>query len=314
MPGDHFILINKAWILRLAVLTASSIALIPARSQVETSTTATQTSVTQDTASGSKPPFERRRRTDRSADAPETVGKDHRDDTHRHNPSEFRKLMQSELDYIPALDKRMDRLMNIQAQRFDLQKGRQKVADAPETDRDATVRKFHSLLRRDAELADESRTIVQEIVRDMPRIKAQLVGRRSALQAELGADNLTTETGAAPDTSSTLVREQRRRLRYLDFLESKLDDLKVHPERLDLLARVLRGLPFEDAPTNDRPPGDGPPRPSQGSLPELYGRRKALQRELRQVEKRIHELEKPDQQTSAPQATQAPDRKARAGD
>ncbi len=286
-------MINKASKLRLAVLTAVFIGLLPAVAQVS-SPVASPTTASASSPDGERGERVRVRREDRST---RDRGSRDRDDndrgerrTHterrRHDPEAFRQLMKAELKEVPALNQRMVRLMDIQGERFELQKQRQEVGRHKDN-RDATIKKFHGLLRRDQELSDEARKIVQDIVRDMPEIKNQLDNRRAGLDAQLAKENAaTTDT----QTSSTVSRELRRKLRYVDYLENKLGELKTHPERLDLLARFLRGLPFDD-PGNDRDDNDKADTPRE-RLNELLRRQRRLRHELQEVEREIDKLRK----------------------
>ncbi len=285
-PG-FYLLINRAIKTRLAIFAALCTLLTSAGSQVEVTKPAVETTSAQTRTHLREdyPGAERRRRdnTSERKQDPQPRG-----EGHRHSSSEFRKLMQAELANLPALNNRMNRLMEIQARRHELQEKRQKVAVDNDGYREATVKKFHSLLRRDLQLAEESRGIVHQIVNDMPRIQKQLNRRRATLKTEV--DNAGT-SATATDSPSPHVRELRRRMRYLDFLEKKLGDLKTHPERLDLLARVLRGLPPDEASGSTvRPPRKSGESTTQTSLARLRDKRKALQRELRQVETRIDDL------------------------
>ena len=219
----------------------------------------------------------------------------------RHNPAEFRKLMQAELSHVPSLDARMQKLMDIQAKRYDLQKKRQDIGTEKGPNRDAVVKKFHALLRQDMELAENARGIVHEIVKDMARIKEELDTRRTTLQTDL---EQIAKTADDEPSSATKSRDLRRRMRYLDFLEKKLDDLKSHPERLDLLARVLRGIPMDEFP----PPPDAKGKHGKktddtgdDSVQDLRRKRRQLQKELNQVEYRLNKLtkNKKDETTSA---------------
>jgi hypothetical protein len=221
-------------------------------------------------------------------------------DWHRPKPEEFRSYMQTELAANPALNKRVVRLSEIQARRQALQKKRQAAAGQTTASRDVVIKKFHTLLREDMELSDRARQIAREIVNDMPRIKKQLDERRNSLNSSLAA---AEKADADANTSSTAARDLRRRLHYLDFLERKLDDIKDHPERLDLLARVLRGAPPDEPPLREYPDNSAKrdanarQRPPDGSgrsagLDQLKRRRRQLQRELRNIEAQIEKQEK----------------------
>ncbi len=206
-----------------------------------------------------------------------------RDRDRRHyNPESFRKFMQAELEHIPGLNDRMGQLMKIQAERHELQKQRQAVAAHPDPNKAATIEKFHSLLRRDFSLSDESRKIAKEIVNDLPGIQKQLDTRRDSLLKELEQVNATA---ADPSSSSSQAMDLRRKVRYVDFLEKKLRDLEDHPERLDVLTRMMRGVPFDD---NDRDGRHGGARTPEAHLAELKARRQELQQELRLVENEIN--------------------------
>lgn len=208
-------------------------------------------------------------------------------DHHRTNPEEFRQMMKAELEHLPRLNKRMQRLMEIQAERYTLQSERRMVATEQGPDRAAIVKKFHELLRRDMQLSEESRKIVQQIIKDMPIIQKEMSERRSDIKETIDRENKLSADGA---TSSTSARDLRRSQRYLDFLDQKLKDLETRPERLDLLSRMLRGIPFDDGP----PPGNPrevPLKPEE-QLNELKQKRRHLQRQLRQVEDNIDQLHK----------------------
>lgn len=123
-------------------------------------------------------------------------------------------------------------------------------------------------------LADQSRQISHQIVQNMPEIKAQLKTRRDHLNSQISTD----------DNSTTASREARRRVRYLDFLQRKLDNIATHPERIDLLARMLRGAP-RDEPT--------PPQTTntQTRLSDLRHRQETLKSQLREIDLEIRALE-----------------------
>jgi len=205
----------------------------------------------------------------------------------RHSsPEEFRQQMKAELAQIPTLNKHMDRLMDIQSERYRLQSQRRSVASEQREDRGAIVKQFHELLRRDMELSEESRKVVQQIIKDMKTIQKELDARQAVLQKQIEATNTSTDDSS---TSSTEVRAFRRSQRYLDFLRKKLRDLESHPDRLDLLSRMLRGIPFDDSPlASDSTAASMTPEQRLG---ELKMKRWHIQRQLRQVEDDIHALE-----------------------
>lgn len=212
-----------------------------------------------------------------------------RGDHKRYNPEEFRQMMRAELVNIPRLNKRMDRLMSIQAERYTLQSERRMVGTEQGPDRSVIIKKFHELLRRDLELSEESRQIVQQIIKDMPAIQREMGDRRDEVRKELEKENLKVGDGVGA-TSSTEARNLRRSQRYLDFLDQKLKDLETHPERLDLLSRMLRGIPMDDGLPPENPP-EIPVSPAD-QLEDLKQKRRHLQRQLRQVEDDITELRK----------------------
>lgn len=195
--------------------------------------------------------------------------------------------MHEELDHLPSLNSRMERLMDIQSQRHELQKQRQDTATNRNETREVIVARFHELLQQDLNLSDDARKIVQEITRNLPRIKSQIETRRSHLQTELEQLNTADSTS---ETSSPQAQETRRRLRYLDYLEKKLGDMETHPERLDLLARVLRGLPPDDGFRR----GDGGHHrrdSSPESVSDLKEKRKALQDALKDIDEKLEKLD-----------------------
>lgn len=195
--------------------------------------------------------------------------------------------MQEELAHLPSLNSRMQRLMDIQSKRHELQKQRQDTATSRNETREVIIARFHELLQQDLNLSDDARKIVQEITRNLPRIKSQIETRRSHLQTELEQLN---SAESASETSSSQALETRRRLRYLDYLEKKLGDMETHPERLDLLARVLRGLPPDDGSRR----GDGGHHrrdSSPESISDLKEKRKALQDALKAIDVKLEKLE-----------------------
>lgn len=212
------------------------------------------------------------RRGDSSRDHDNDRGRDRR----HYDPEAVKRFMKAELEHVPGLNERMERLIRIQAERQDLQKQRQAVAAKPDRNKSATIEKFHSLLRRDFALSDESRKIAREIVADLPGIKKQLNVRKDSLEKELESAN---QAAPDPTTSSPEASDVRRKIRYVDFLDKKLSDLEDHPERLDLLTRLLRGVPFDESREMARTP--------EAHLTELQTRRQKLQRELRQIENEI---------------------------
>lgn len=296
MNRDPWPLNNMVWKLRWAIVGCVSALILSAYAQ--TSTTTTAPVAEQQTTHTSKRFRERWK--DRANDEGER-GKDTNSDhdgnryseRHHYNPEEFRRLMKAELDQIPSLKPRMDRLMDIQAQRYELQKQRRAVASQEGPNRDATIKKFHELLRKDMELTDESRRIMKQMSQDSKAIQQDMDKRRGELNRLLAEENTKPENS---ETSSKAAQDYRRSLRYVDFIDRKLSDLNTRPERFDLLSRMLRGLPIED-------PGEMGPPPKSQTLDELQDRRKHLQRQLREVEEAIARKKgaPQDSSTSSPQ-------------
>lgn len=275
--------------MRLAVLSAMAVLLMPIKAQVSGPRAAGGTSATHAVKTEQRP-LKKHRRQDAIGERKNSRTLEPPDAGRRHNSGEFRKLMQEEMKLLPALNKPMERFFVIQTERYELQQKRQKVAGNSSEGREDILKQFHSLLQRDLQLSDEARTIAHKIVEDMPRITSQLHQRRAQLNARIdGGETTATEVGASDPGEKELLR----RLRYIELLEKKLQDLTMHPERLDLLARVMRGLPPEEGSNfSDRPARELKVKDTSTTvttLIELQNRRKDLQRELRQVEKRIDE-------------------------
>lgn len=208
---------------------------------------------------------------------------------HRHyNPEEFRKLLKSELSHIPTLNKPMERLMDIQAERYTLQNERRNVKIEHGADQNKTVGRFHELLKKDMQLGEESRSIVQNIGRDMPKIQQEMGDRKRFLQQSLDSAAKQADTGK---TSTTQAEALRRSQRCLEFLDRRLKDLESRPERMDILSRMLRGIPMDESGPRgnmDTPP----PPPDADNLDKLQERRRHLQRQLQEVETDIDRLRK----------------------
>ena len=289
-----------AWKIRLAVLAAASLAMLSAHSQHSDSHTSSPDEKT--TASSwkrggrdghwSRPggSFDRHegRDSDRDRD-----GRDGRDGRRDYNPEEFRRIMKAEVEKIPTLSKSMDRLMDIQAQRYTLQVERSKVA-TEQGERTVIVKRFHESLKKDMELTDESRRIMREIAGNFPTIQKEIDTRRNDLQQQIDSENAKGDA----KTSSTAALELRRSQRSLDFLNRKLKELETRPERMDVLSRMLRGIPLEEfsgGPPGPGKPGDKPDkldekRPVEIRLDELQQRRRHLQRQLEDIEQDIKDL------------------------
>jgi len=284
------------WKLRWAIVGCVSALILSAYAQTSTTTSAPLED--QQTTHTTKRFRERWKERSNSDNERRKDGADEHDgnrysERHHYNPEEFRRLMKAELDQIPSLKPRMDRLMDIQAQRYELQKQRRDVASQDGPNREATIKKFHELLRKDMELTEESRRIMKQMSQDSKAIQQDMDKRRGELNRLLNDENTKPENA---ETSSKAAQDYRRSLRYVDFIDRKLSDLNTRPERFDLLSRMLRGLPMED------PGAMGPPSKSQ-SLDDLQDRRKHLQRQLREVEEAIAKKKTAaqDSDTSSPQ-------------
>lgn len=190
--------------------------------------------------------------------------------------SEFRSVAREEIRQIPALHTPMENLSNIQTQRNTLQKQRQALASQTSSNRQTVLQQFHTLLQQDMKLADQSREISHQIVKNMPEIKNQIQQRRQVLTDSLPSD----------DQDTTATAEIRRRIRYIDFIQHKLDDITHHPERIDLLARMLRG-----APRHESPPPSHTTTNTQNRVSSLQKRREGLERQLREIDLEIRALE-----------------------
>lgn len=212
-------------------------------------------------------------------------------DSHRHQSrrdwhrkaTEFRSVAREEIRQIPALHTPMENLSNIQTRRNTLQKERQALASQTGSNRQTVLKQFHTLLQQDMKLADQSREISHQIVKNMPEIKKQIQQRRQTLTESLPS--------AGQDTTATA--EIRRRIRYIDFIQHKLNDINHHPERIDLLARMLRG-----APRHEFPPPSHTTTNTQNRVSNLQKRRESLERQLREIDLEIRALEQnqlPDQ-------------------
>lgn len=208
-------------------------------------------------------------------------------------------MAQEEIEQLPALHARLTALADIQARRAALQKQRKAAADAGNDPRSKAIGRFHTLLQKDLELAERARQIAQDIVKDTPGIKQQLQLRRQQLENPPAADAGTSAPVAADPASNK--RESRMRLRYLDFLERKLDDIAAHPERVDLLVRMMKGTPRDMDSSGEAPlPGHHPAWVSSATTgsektttPEqLRRRRRELQRELREIDLQLQNSRK----------------------
>lgn len=250
---------------------------------------ATAVAETTESKSASAPGAARRQHSPVDSHAHRRPGADH--DNYRKANPRFREMAQEEIEQLPALHARLTEIADIQTRRATLQKQRKAAADTGTDSRGKVIGRFHTLLQKDLELAERVRQIAQEIVKDTPAIKEQLQLRRQRLN-EPPVDDAATSVSAAAE-SSAHKREIRMRLRYLDFLERKLDDIAAHPERVDLLVRMMKGTPRDVDAASDSPAATAfRPRSdvaTTGSLrtattDQLRRRRRELQREMREID------------------------------
>lgn len=213
---------------------------------------------------------ERGRSFDRRMPAPEAV-------------REFHQIAREELGHLPSLNSRTNRLVEIQNERRNLQKQRQAIAADDKRKRDAKIEEFHSLLQRDLELAEESRKIAQQIVRQLPGIQSEIKTRRDTLDAEL-----QTELAKDTTTTSTAARVIERRIGYIRYIDHKLKELEKRPERLDLLTRLTHAIPLDEFTRESLKNRE--PRTAEDHQEELERRQKHLQKELEQVENELQIL------------------------
>lgn len=90
----------------------------------------------------------------------------------------------SELVYVPALDKHLRRIFDLQQQRFELQRERIAMAGEPgKRERVSDFEKFHALLRQDEGIADRQKEVLRQIKQDSAAISEQIEARKETLQA-----------------------------------------------------------------------------------------------------------------------------------
>jgi predicted transcriptional regulator len=186
-----------------------------------------------------------------------------------------------ELKNIPALDKPLRELIEIQQERMQLARQRQAVAMARSRPAAEIMKEFHDLLRREDELTSRQRSVVEQLIGDLDAIQEQVARRRDALRREL---ETAPDEGLGQGRGPLESRRLWRSLRFYDMIVPRLEALAKDSDRHDAIRALLRGdwdaqrLDSADAET------------LRAQLREVRQQQERLQRKMQDLEQQIEEI------------------------
>jgi hypothetical protein len=200
----------------------------------------------------------------------------------------FRQFMREEMKNIPTLEPRLTELVEIQQQRTLLQKQRAQIADDRSLNSEESLRKFHDLLKREDDLNNRQKGVLQALIKDAPQIQKQIGDRKSKIQErlhELGAEAPEPgEPQPADLPEQAEIRNLNHAAKLYDFLSGRITALQANPDRVELLNRFFKGLPNSDEP-------DGPSiEKARTRLDQLQQEHDNLSDRMERIESELREL------------------------
>ncbi|MGI8905855.1 MAG: hypothetical protein ACR2IE_05110 [Candidatus Sumerlaeaceae bacterium] len=162
----------------------------------------------------------------------------------------FRQFLRDEMKNVPLLAPKVSDLADIQQQRNVLQKERAQIADDRSLSSEQSLRKFHDLLKREDNLNNRQKSLLESFVNDAPRIQKQIAERRQQIQAKLKQlpEPLEDDGTEALTPQRTEARNLMQSARLYEFLDARMTSLQENPERVDMLQRFFKGMPNFDEP------------------------------------------------------------------
>lgn len=205
--------------------------------------------------------------------------------------SAYRQAIQQEVARVPALQPKLQELMDLQKQRFEIHRERYRIASQPENP-DAALRKFHDLLKQEDALNERQRKLQDQFLKDYDKIREQVARRRQQIEQELA------KTPADSESHDNLSRT----VRFYTSFEKRLETVKENPDRPDVLNRLLRS-----GPQPDQEPDEAHQRVQEirQELRELQRRQERLREELQRLQK-DHPMDEDDEMEGPPPGTHRP--------
>lgn len=187
------------------------------------------------------------------------------------NPEQERKFFLSEIKHIPTLESHLAKISDVQKQRKELQDERISVSSDNHLDDKQVLNRFHSLLKRDDNLANDQRKLVGAMMNDYAKIKKEIASRKNHLSAIKSQSNKNGKD----------VAESDRSLELLNYLERRLESIHENPQRWTLAVRLTRS--FNSFNNNEKDMRD--------KYNALLTEKEELERRLRIIEKETDWLE-----------------------
>lgn len=199
----------------------------------------------------------------------------------------FRLFMRDEIKNVPALAPKVNSLAEMQQQRNALQRQRASVAEDRSLSADESLRKFHDLMKREDELNNRQRGLLDELVKDTPQIQKQISDRRQQIQKrleELGEPEPTMDFRMPATPEEQEARNLAHADKLYQFLDKRLQMLQENPDRLDLLNRFFKGMPTMEEP-------EGPAlEDARRKLEQMQNEHDDLTERMQRLEGQIREM------------------------